>query len=188
MNGSIAVRTGVAVPALAVLMAATRFYHFGSATLLPDASVAVFLLGGFYLARARWFALFFVEAALIDHIAVSWGGVNGWCITPAYAFLVPAYGAAWLAGAWTARGLEASARGIVRAALAFLAGLAGWFVISNAGFFLFGGYFDEMSAAEYASRVATYFGGYLAAAGAYVLLAAALHALCMLAARALRRA
>jgi hypothetical protein len=188
MNGSIAVRTGVAVPALAALMAATRFYHFGSATLLPDASVAVFLLGGFYLARARWFALFLAQAMLIDQLAVSWGGVSGWCITPAYAFLAPAYGAAWLAGVWAARGLEPSARGALRTVLAFLAGVASWFVISNAGFFAFGGYFDEMSAAEYASRVAKYFGGYLAAAGAYVLLAAVLHARCAVGARALRRA
>ena len=36
--------------ALAALMAATRFNHFGSAVSLPDASYAVFFLGGLYLA------------------------------------------------------------------------------------------------------------------------------------------
>lgn len=33
----------------ALLMAATRFHHFGSALFLPDASLAVFFLAGFYL-------------------------------------------------------------------------------------------------------------------------------------------
>jgi hypothetical protein len=182
MTRSIPIRAGVVLLGLAALMLATRFHHFGSARFLPDASVAVFLLGGFYLARARWFTLLFAEAALIDQVAVWWGGASDWCITPAYAFLVPAYGAAWLAGLWTAKG------GVVRMPAAFLGGVAAWFAISNAGFFLFSGYFDELSFIEYATRVSQYFAGYLATAAAYVLLAAALHALCAGAVRALRRA
>ena len=188
MNTSIAIRTPVALLALVGLMAATRFHHFGSATLLPDASVAVFLLGGFYVTRARWFALFLGEAALIDQLAVSWGGVSDWCITPAYAFLVPAYGAAWLAGAWAALGFAPDARGAARAIAGFTAGVAGWFAVSNAGFFLFSGYFGEMSAVEYGVRVARYLGAYAATAAAYVLLAAGLHGLWLFARRALRRA
>lgn len=188
MNASVKVRALVALAALAALMAATRFHHFGSATLLPDASVAVFLLGGFYLTRARWFALFLSEAALIDQLAVTWGGVSDWCITPAYAFLVPAYGAAWLAGVWAARGFEANLRGAARALGVLATGVSAWFVVSNAGFYLFSGYFGEMSAAEYAARVAKYFGPYLATAAAYVLLAAVVHALWRLARRAHQRA
>ncbi|HLE66637.1 MAG TPA: hypothetical protein VI730_05770 [Burkholderiales bacterium] len=188
MNTSIAIRTPVALFALALLMAATRFHHFGSATLLPDASLAVFLLGGFHAARARWFVLFLAEAALIDQLAVSWGGASGWCITPAYAFLVPAYGAAWLAGAWATSGFTPDARGAARAIVAFSAGVAGWFAVSNAGFFLFSGYFGGMSALEYGTRVARYLGGYAAAAAAYVLLAAALQGLWLVARRALGRA
>lgn len=188
MNASIMVRASVALTALAALMAATRFHHFGSATLLPDASVAVFLLGGFYLSRARWFALFLGEAALIDQFAVTWGGVGDWCITPAYAFLVPAYGAAWLAGVWTARGFETNLRGTARALGGLAAGVSAWFVVSNAGFYLYSGYFGDLSAAEYAARVAKYFGPYLATAAAYVLLAAVLHALWRLARRTRQRA
>jgi hypothetical protein len=41
--------------ALAALRAATRFHHFGSAMYLPDASLAVFFLGGLYLRRALAF-------------------------------------------------------------------------------------------------------------------------------------
>jgi hypothetical protein len=188
MNSTIFTRAGGAVLALAALMAATRFQHFGSSQLLPDASVAVFLLGGFYLARARWFALFFAEALVIDQLATSLAGISDWCITPAYGFLLPAYGAAWLAGMWTARGVLPSLRGALRAALAFVTGVLGWFVISNAGFFLFAGYFDEMSVIEFASRVARYFPGYFVAAAAYVLLAAALHGIWHFTGRAPRRA
>jgi hypothetical protein len=52
--------------ALVLLMAATRYNHFGSAMALPDASYAVFFLGGLFLGRARGalavLALLLVEA------------------------------------------------------------------------------------------------------------------------------
>jgi hypothetical protein len=173
----------VALLALAVLMAATRYRHFASTALLPDASLAVFLLGGLYLTRLRWFALLFCEAALIDYLATAWGNVNDWCITPAYLFLVPAYGGAWLAGAWAARGFTANFGGVARTAAAFACGVALWFAVSNAGFYLFSGYFGEMDAFEYAARVARYLPRYAVSAAAYVLLAAGWHALWALARR-----
>lgn len=61
--------------ALAGLMAATRFNHFGSPVSLPDASLAVFWLAGLYL-RPYWFALFIVEAGLLDWASIA-GGVSG---------------------------------------------------------------------------------------------------------------
>jgi hypothetical protein len=42
------------------------------------------------------------KVALIDYAAVTWGGVSSFCITPAYVFLMPAYGALWLVGHWYA--------------------------------------------------------------------------------------
>jgi hypothetical protein len=173
-------RTIPALPlalALAALMAITRYKHGGAPGLLPDASLAVFLLGGFYLARLRWFAFFLGVAALADQAAIRWGAVSEWCLTPAYAFLVPAYGAAWLAGWWVARAPLRGARAAGRVALAFAAGTASWFAISNAGFYLFSGYFADIPAGEYAARVLEYFPPYAAAAAFYVGLAAALHAL-----------
>lgn len=185
MNASSILRAPLALGALAALMAATRSPHFGAA--LPDASVAVFFLGGFSLARARWFALLVGEAALIDQLAAAWGGARDGCITPAYAFLLPAYGALWLAGSWTARRYDASLRGAARALGALAAGVGTWFALANVGFYLFSGYFGEMSALEYAARVAKYFGPYLATAAAYVLLAAALLALSRAGVRAEQR-
>src|SRR5690606_15593697 len=64
--------------ALAMLMLATRFHHFGDALHLPDASMAIFLCGGLYLAAresgARVHGAFFALAALagvIDWIAIA---------------------------------------------------------------------------------------------------------------------
>lgn len=176
--------------ALAALMAATRYKHGAAPDFLPDASLAVFLLGGFYLGRLRGFALYLVLAALVDQLAIRVGGVSDWCLTPAYAFLVPAYGAAWLAGLWASRAPLEGVAAIARIALAFAAGSAGWFAISNAGFYLYSGYFDGMGAIEYAARVQKYFWPYAASAAFYVLAAAAVHVAAALAsgARAAGRA
>src|SRR3990167_728974 len=58
---------------LAALMAATRDHHFCSALHLPDASLAIFLLAGFYL--PRWaFPVLLVEAGLADYLAINYGG------------------------------------------------------------------------------------------------------------------
>jgi hypothetical protein len=156
---------------LAALMAATRYHHFGSSTYLPDASFAVFLLAGFYV-RSPWApVLLLIEAALIDSVTIA-GGVSAFCVTPAYAFLIPAYGALWLGGriysrlhrwAWPTL-LPLSAVVLVSVTLALL--------ISSGSFYLFSGYFPEMNALEYADRVAKYFPAYLASTCLYVAIAA----------------
>ena len=91
--------------ALVLLLAATRYNHFGSAVSLPDASLAVFFLGGFFLARRAWpgllaFVFLLLEAGGMDYYATATQGVSDWCITPAYWFLVPTYASLWLGGVW----------------------------------------------------------------------------------------
>ena len=172
-------RTGPVTVALllALLMAATRFHHFGSVTHLPDASLAVFFLGGFYLRRPLLLGCYLAEAALIDYLAITLGGVSDWCVTPAYAFLVPTYASLWLAGAWYARRHLPEWQTLAPLAGAVFAGVSVAFLISNASFYLLSGYFPEMSWSEYALRVAKYFPRYAVAAFAYIGVAAALHAL-----------
>lgn len=158
--------------ALVLLMATTRYDHFGSALSLPDASYAVFFLGGLYLGRARGaltvFALFLLEAALVDYYAINFRDTSGWCVTQAYSFLVLAYGALWFAGRQFAPHHDLSAASLLGlGAVAALAGSAA-FVIANVSFYLLGGYFDSMSAAEYMSRVAQYYGSYVAVAVFYI--------------------
>lgn len=158
--------------ALALLMAVTRFNHFGSSVSLPDASYAVFFLGGLYLGRARGalliLALLLLEAALVDFYVINFQGVSSWCVTSAYSFLVFAYGTLWMIGRWFAPRFNMTVKGLAGMfAVAAVAGGAA-FVIANVSFYLLAGYFESMSVVEYVSRVSQYFGSYVAVALMYV--------------------
>jgi hypothetical protein len=171
--------------ALAALMAATRFNHFGSAASLPDASYAVFFLGGLYLSRfarvsVAAFSVLIIEAGLIDYYATSVQGISDWCMSPAYWFLIPTYGSLWLVGRWFAprdalKGHTMEGKGLTTLALAAWAASSFAFAFSNATFYLFSGRFAEMSAVEYTSRVAQYYVSYVSMALLYIACAVALH-------------
>jgi hypothetical protein len=182
---NIQTRTIAIFAALAVLMAATRFNHFGSAVSLPDASYAVFFLGGLYLAKtfrasAAAFTVLILEAGLIDFYATSVQGISDWCMTTAYWFLIPTYASLWLVGGWFTRQLERKGHTMAGKDLLGLA-LAAWascsfaFVFSNATFYLFSGRFADMGAAGYASRVAQYYVSYISFALLYIACAVAIH-------------
>ena len=163
--------------ALATLMAATRYSHFGSAFSLPDASLAIFFLGGLYLARPgrasmAAFAALILEAGLVDSYATSIQGVSDWCMTSAYWFLIPTYGSLWLAGRWFALRHAMEGRGLAGLALTAWAASSFAFVLSNTAFYLFSGYFSGMGVAEYASRVSQYYGSYVSVAMLYIACAA----------------
>lgn len=167
---------------LIALLAATRVHHFSSALHLPDASLAVFLLAGFYL--SRWaFPILLVEAGLVDYLAINYGGVDGWCFSPAYWFLIPTYLVLWLAGRFYAARYQFSLRSLSECTgIAFAAtGMA--FLISNASFYLLAGYFETMSVAQYGAQVAQYFLPYLQSAFLYLIAAAVLHIVAVQAAR-----
>ena len=128
--------------ALALVMAITRgairLHHFEA---FPDASWAVFFLAGFWLrGNGRWaFPLLMAEAVLVDYLVITGQGIGFWshyCVSPAYWFLVPAYGALGAGGSWLARrrgGLTLSGLGLAVAAL--LASEAACFVVSNGSFY-----------------------------------------------------
>jgi hypothetical protein len=169
--------------ALAALMAATRFNHFGSAVSLPDASLAVFFLGGMYLSRiARVsfaaFVVLILEAGLIDSYVTSVMGVSNWCMTPAYWFLIPTYGSLWFAGSWFARHTRQRGREqqLLLVPVAWAANSFA-FVFSNTAFYLLSGHFAEMSAAVYAGSVAQYYVSYVSVALLYIACAVAINML-----------
>jgi hypothetical protein len=159
---------------LVVLMAATRADHFGSTLHLPDASLAVFLLAGFYLPR-RAFPVLLIEAGLVDYLALNYGGVDGWCFSPAYWFLIPTYFVLWFAGRFYATRYRFSLRSLAEFAAIAFAATGAAFLISNVSFYLFAGYFAKMSAAQYGTQVAQYFPTYLQSAFLYLTAAAVLH-------------
>lgn len=169
---------------LAALMAATRADHFGTALHLPDASLAVFLLAGFYL--PRWvFPVLLVEAGLVDYLALNYGGVDGWCFSPAYWFLVPTYFVLWFAGSFYAARNRFTLRSLSEFAAIAFAATSVAFLISNASFYLFADYFEQMSAAQYGTQVARYFLPYLQSVFLYLTAAAVMHIVAM---RFVRRA
>ena len=74
---------------LVIMMILTRGYNLVWAHNLVDASWAVFFLAGIYL-RSAWPLLgLFLLSWSLDYAAYTWGGVNDFCITPAYLFLIP---------------------------------------------------------------------------------------------------
>lgn len=159
--------------ALALMMLATRYNHFGSAVSLPDASLAVFLLAGFLLARQILpallaFILLILEAGAIDYYATQIQGVSDWCITPAYGFLIPTYATMWFAGRWLGKREfnNLSSLGLF-GGISLLATSAA-FVISNISFFLLAGNFSDMTAIEYANRVQQYYAPYLSGSLIYL--------------------
>ncbi len=173
-------RATVTVVLMAALMAATRFNHFGSAVYLPDASYAVFFLGGLYLSRfARMamvaFSVLIMEAGLIDYSATSIQGVSDWCMTPAYWFLIPTYGSLWLVGRWFALRHSMHGKGLIGLLLSAWAATSFAFIFSNVTFFLFSARYTEMSAADYASRVTGYYTSYVSVALLYVACVVAVH-------------
>jgi hypothetical protein len=149
------------IPLIAVMIL-TRFHHFGDVLHLPDASLAVFFFAGFY--RKKMLLGFLMAlAALIDYLAIS-NGTSGWCVTPAYVFLIPTYAVMWFAGRYCS---NLGARQATE--LAFSTGAMGLlalatsiaFIISNGSFYLFSDRYTEMSSLEYFERVAQYYPQYM---------------------------
>jgi hypothetical protein len=160
--------------ALVALMAATRDHHFGTATHLPDASLAIFLLAGFYLPRWAFPALL-AGAGLADFYAINYSGVSGWCFTTAYWFLIPTYWALWFGGRFYATRYQFSLRSLMEfSGIAFAATTVA-FLISNISFYLFADYFANVSVAQYAMQLAEYFPQYMQGAFLYLIPAALLH-------------
>jgi hypothetical protein len=160
---------------LAAAMLATRGCHVGA---LPDASWAVFFLGGFYFSSARVFALLMTEAVAIDYVATQHFGVSSYCISPAYAFLLPAYGALWFGGRWLRahyRGLDARSFGLLAASL-FVA-VSSCYLVSNGSFYWLSGRHGEPTLSGWAANFGYWYLDFLYAPFAYVGIAAVLQVL-----------
>ncbi|SJM95218.1 hypothetical protein [Crenothrix polyspora] len=149
------------IPLIAA-MVLTRFHHFGDALHLPDASLAVFFFAGFFR-KKMLLAFLLALAALIDYVAIA-NGTSAWCVTPAYAFLIPTYAVMWYAGRYcstmaTMKGTEVTLSVGAMGLLALATSLA--FVISNGSFYVFSDRYTEMSWLQYLDRVAHYYPLYM---------------------------
>jgi hypothetical protein len=168
-------QTWITIIGLTLAMAATRFNHFGSASSLPDASWAVFFLGGLYLARyprtaLALFTTLVLLAGLIDSYVTTMQGVSDWCITPAYWFLIPTYGSLWFVGRWFALHHSMDSKGWGWLTLSAWLASSFAFFLSNASFYLVSGRVNEMTATEYVSRVSEYYVSYVSMSMLYIVL------------------
>ncbi|MCW5617699.1 MAG: hypothetical protein KIS65_00530 [Nitrosomonas sp.] len=160
---------------LTVLMIITRSHYFVSMHNLPGASWAVFFLAGVYL-RAVWpLPALLALAWWLDYMAYAWGGVSDFCLTPAYAFLLPAYASLWLAGRWYAERHHYAWRSIMPLSLSIMSGLILCELFSSGGFYFFSGHFADATWLEYAERMSVYFPMYVESFLFYAGFAIAIH-------------
>jgi len=155
------------------LLVATRAHFLAP---LPDATLAVFFIAGLLGGGTLSFVGLLGAAAAADYLAITLQGAGDWCITPAYAFLAPTYACLWLAGKFSRRAQRSTLHRWLVGFAALGVGVSAAFFISNASFYLFAGYFAQMSPWEYAARVLRYFPAYASTAVVYVVASIALHA------------
>lgn len=160
---------------LGLVMVETRFHHFGSAISLPDASLAVFFLAGFYLRPTLFFAALLAEAGVIDYLAISVGGVSDFCVSSAYWFLIPTYGVMWFAGRWAAGKVQMRWQSLLPLFGALFVASSIAFLISNGAFYMLSGRFPDLNWVQYSERVVKYYTPYVTSALGYVAFAAFVH-------------
>lgn len=166
-----------ALVCLMLLMAATRVHHFAA---VPDASWAVFFIGGFYLrAWTRWaFPLLMALAVLVDAWVIGSAGLDFWghyCVSPGYAMLLPAYFAMWAGGLLLARDYPGAGAGaLARAAVLVVAAVAVCHLLAQGAFYWTSDSVPSPSVAGWWKNYRDWFGPYLATTALYVGLAAAL--------------
>jgi hypothetical protein len=169
---------------LMLLMAATRTHYFSHFAPVPDASWAVFFIGGFYLRNwARWaFPLLMALAVLIDWMVITGQGMNFWshyCMSPGYWLLVPAHLAMWTGGLWLRRhysGASIAALGLLAASLVVATALC--HLLAQGGFYWFSSSVAEPSLAGWAKNYGDWFLPYLRAAAMFVAVAAIAQVVC----------
>ncbi|WP_236585583.1 hypothetical protein [Dyella sp. EPa41] len=163
---------------LALVMVATRFKHFGDMVHLPDASMAVFFLGGTYLRRHWAFAAMLLLAVALDWVSITYAGVSDFCVTAAYAFLPLAYGVLWYAGRWYAPRLTGQFLSLAGAfGMALLAASVS-FAISNGSFYWLGGRYPDPNVTQYVSRLWQWGPLFVRTTMSYITVALVVHAVC----------
>jgi hypothetical protein len=83
---------------LFAVMILTRGSHITTVYSLPDASFAIFLIGGMLLKKPKWFIALFIFSVLIDLTTLSFNSVYQIPINFGYWGLLPSYGIMWFFG------------------------------------------------------------------------------------------
>lgn len=160
MNTSHINKQLIIAASLAFLMLLTRGSHVMTHVSLPDASLALLLIGGFCLKRAVWFAFFVALATVIDFGAAAIDSFQAFCLTDGYWGMLPTYAVMWLAGVWLGKqskpyhGFKYAAAGVIATFFAF--------VISTQTYYLFSGRFPAEGVLEALKHGWEYLPAYMA--------------------------
>lgn len=161
--------------ALMIVMVATRFNHVGDWLHLPDASMAVFFLGGLYLRRHWQFAVLVALAFAVDWAAIELAGVSDFCVTAAYALLPLAYAVLWYAARALAPRLGQGGGALTLAWMLGVAAAVLSFLVSNGAFYWFGGRYPQPHLAEYLARAWQWGPLFVRTTAAYLAIALLVH-------------
>ncbi|MDP2266542.1 MAG: hypothetical protein Q8J70_08345 [Thiobacillus sp.] len=160
---------------LVLMMLFTRSHHWASIHSLPDASWAIFFLLGVYV-RALWVVPALIAASVvIDYVAITWGGVSDFCVSPAYWLLIPAYLVLFAGGRFYARGHRLSLLGLARLIGIALAVVVVAELLTSGGFYFYSGRFAEPTLAGFVPRFEKYFPRMLGTFALYLGVAATVH-------------
>lgn len=151
---------------LLALLLITRASHFGTSSLLPDASIACFFLLGAYSAKARWFVMALILAVAIDLVVTRLMIVSDYCMSPGYWGLILVYGMVWMIGRGVALQsnpslFKLSTYGALASSLAFIS--------SNAFWYLFSDKVEDMSFITFSVAVAKYYLPYVSVTLFYII-------------------
>jgi len=128
------------------LMIITRGNHVTTLYALPDASLALFLIGGIYLKSIRFFIALFLFGLFIDFGASALDPKLGFCLTKGYWGLVPGYAILWVCGYFLNKRKYLQKLSIFIPYVSVAVVLA--FFISTQTYYLFSGRFGSPSLAE----------------------------------------
>ena len=162
---------------LALVMIATRANHFAA---IPDASWAVFFVGGFYLRQwTKWaFPLLMALAVVIDWAVITSQGINFWshyCVSPGYWMLVPAYFSLWAGGMWLSRQQGSVGARLGKLVFALVASVALCQLFAQGGFYWLSDVVAHKTVAGWIKNYFDWVGPYLMTTSLYVAGALALH-------------
>jgi len=125
------------------VMALTRGSHLLTAISLPDASFALFLVGGMLLKKPKWFISLLTFSFVIDLVTISMNNTYQIPINVGYLGLLASYGIMWFSGsriANTKSFLEFAAFGVISTLITF--------VISTQTYNLLSGTFPDITIKE----------------------------------------
>ncbi len=165
---------------LVLLVMVTHGQHDATPLHLPQATWAAFFLGGFYLRQARLWVLGLGLVGALDYAMVTWGGVVDFRLTPAYLFMIPAYGVLWLAGRIFAAHARMQWRSLGVLVLCCSSSIVLAEILANGSFYLLSGYPDHVSIAGLMVALVTWAPSTLKAFAFWIGVAAPIHVAIML--------